>query len=261
MTSLSGSLIFSGHGSEQCVGNALEAMGFVVSRNVLLQENSGTEVENFRELWERHIRAKEWSKGNRDPWRMAYHIEDVHIIMFHANYRPPVVEVDLILEPVNASASLDFDVNTSSGIKMASSPQQFMSVAQFRDSMNGHGCLVEVTQFSRAVRPGAKNKQRQNLLRLASARGQNERVLLLYNGRELGDPPAADEICQRCWPFYYAEQYLHIFERLIRQDMQARAQAAAQAEAEAQARAQAAEAEVTRLQNELRRLTGHDHHS
>ncbi|CAE7516633.1 unnamed protein product, partial [Symbiodinium pilosum] len=181
MESLRGSS-FTGQGFEDVVVRAMERMGFTVQSNKLLDNSTG-EVANqeLEQLWVQYILAKEWNKGNFEPWWQLYQRAPMDWELQLP--RPFVTEVDVMAEIASPLQLQDrycgFSVNGRQ-----------LSMRQFIEQMRGRSWLIEIPGPSGAsVRKRDKATQLQWLQHLSHRRKCGEGVALFYNGTDPLAPP------------------------------------------------------------------------
>ncbi len=184
MESLRGSS-FTGQGFEDAVVLAMQHMGFTVRSNTLLNNHtSGIASERLELRWQKYILAKEFCKGNGEPWWRHYqrdpYRQELEI------RRPPVTEVDVmaeigVLTEAEAKSEDRFCGFSENGIPL--------SIRDFRQRLTGKSWLIEISGLSGdSLRKRDKAHQLSWLLYHADRRRFGEGVALFYNGH---DPRAA----------------------------------------------------------------------
>lgn len=192
-----------GGGAELDIAHLLRKLGFVLETNVWLHESGRPALDAEESEWRLRLTAQKVQRGqaNFEEFSAAWYNQRRYFPKRHdlkkvAKSHLPVQEVDFILKgfqrynpdhPVHVYAQAQSGFITTEGRPVC--------VSELLDMLYG-AFLVEVTQKSRHSGPrNFKTTKLRALSKLAEKRRQNEKVLLLFNGGEPGEPPIEPAFC------------------------------------------------------------------
>ena len=255
---------------EEILCGALQALGFDIERNLILQKDNGQEADpHTQSRWRTQVdawkyftarRAGHVSRANKAwfAWRQKYAPNEasawvVEMMMWQAAWWDLrfVTEIDLVIKPpATEECELIANFPTPFLLYRPGAASSYLCGRDFRRLFT-HGILVESTLANGSdVAHVDKSAKLHTLDGLAQKRRRNEGIAPFYNGVEPGSPPARN-IPAGTLVIYFAQRATMTYPERLGQHMLAAKEQELQQERKQRKRK---EQEVAELEEELKRL-------